>query len=110
MLSNLLEKLLKIFKYVRTLERQRDNLQQQIDSCDMRIQRINKALAEERKEKEMAMSIIKMIIDRPIMVFGNKEDEKYIILSRADLEKYKEVNIEIFSTCPQDAVKILIKK
>ena len=110
MFENLMERFLRKFKYVRVLESDRDYLYEQVERYGEKLQLVNKAMAKEQLEKERVMAIMKIMIDKPMMVFGNNRDGRYITVSESDIQKYKQVGIEVSSMFPQNAVKIEIRK
>lgn len=110
MFENLMERFLRKFKYVRVLESDRDYLYEQVERYGEKIQLVNKAMANERLEKKRIMAIMKIMIDKPMMVFKNNRDGRYVIISESDIHEYEQVGIEVSSMFPQNAVKIEIRK
>lgn len=110
MFENLVERFLRKFKYVRVLESDRDYLYEKVERDGEKIQLLQEALYKERLEKKRIMSIMKIMIDKPMMVFKNNRDGRYVTISESEIHEYEEVGIEVSSMFPQNAIKIEIRK
>lgn len=63
-----------------------------------------------KESKESAESVIKTILEKPTMIFADKLEGRYIIVSQNDIEEHKRMGLEFHQMFPQNAIRIRVRK
>lgn len=116
-MSNVLEKVLSRFSYVKNLEEENGKLHDAVEKNCRRADRMGqdleyykKQLDSERDRAEFAEAVIKMILDKSVVIFSEKSGERYINVYHDDFRKYRKRELVQTHLFPQNAVKICLRK